>query len=222
MEHSKHVVIAYATLFALLSCGSNSAMAKEVCWREGPTQFADATHYCVSSVLSRQGSWDYGPRNLPDYFGSVGAWCEGGKGHGIGETITIHIERGPAFRRLRIKNGYGKSKTAFRNNGRLKLVRITLDTGINMSVRLRDLPQVQVIKWPLVAPHRWIRLEILAVYPGARYKDTCVMALGPDFVYEEELLARGHKGDPQKVSTTIKAHAEEKQLVLLDRCPASE
>lgn len=191
----------YATgAFLVLLISATAASAKESCWREGPTQFADETRYCVSSVLPQQGKRAYGPKGLLDYYGVSDAWCEGVAGNGLGETIVIRIKRGPAFRRLLLKNGYSRSQKSFRNNGRLKRVRITSDTGIDMKVQLQDQPQEQVIRLPKVAPHKWIRVEILAVYSGARYRDTCVTALGPDFVYEEELLTRQQQMDPERPS----------------------
>ena len=185
-----------ALAFMIIVATTTPATAKEICWTEGPSQFADATHFCVSSVLPPQGKSNYGPKNLVDYFGSTGAWCEGASGHGVGQTITVRIDRGPAFRRLVIKNGYGKSAKSFKDNGRLKTVRITSDTGIDTTANLIDQPGEQPVYLPLIVPHRWVRLEILDVYPGARYADTCISAIGPDFIYEEELLQSQQAPEP--------------------------
>ena len=164
------------------------AQAEETCWTEGPTQFADGVQYCVSSVLPSQGKWNYGPKNLVGYYGSVGAWCEGVEGPGIGETISLRIDGGPAFRQLSIRNGYNKSQTSFANNGRVKRMRITSDIGIDTTVTLEDKMGAQIIPLPKVAQHQWLKLEILDVYPGKKLADTCIDDLGPDFAHEEELL----------------------------------
>ncbi len=111
-------VLAMAASIVLATAGAGSA--KTVCWTQGSTQFVSAMHYCVSSVLAPQGSTTYGPRNLADG-NSTTAWCEGAGGSGVGQSVTIRVDEGPAFRRLLIGNGYAKSRRSFARNGRVKL-----------------------------------------------------------------------------------------------------
>jgi len=178
-----------AGLLANMALGSFTmtvSRAEEVCWTQGATQFAAATHYCVSSVLASQSGNTYGPENLADGDRRT-AWCEGVKGNGIGESITIRIDEGPSFRRLVVSNGYGKSPRVYANNGRIKTVKITSDTGIQTTANLIDQNGELPVYLPGLA-RRWVRLTILDVYPGERFADTCLDFVTPDFVYEEEIL----------------------------------
>ena len=168
--------------------------AQEICWTQGATQFVAATHYCVTSVLGPQSGNIYGPRGLADGDPRT-AWCEGAQGHGIGESITIRIDEGPPFRRLIVRNGYGKSRRTYVRNGRIKTVVITADNSIHTRVDLIDQNGELPIYLPGLA-QRWMRLTILDVYPGARFADTCFDFVAPDFVYEEELLRARQAGEP--------------------------
>ena len=109
--------------------------------------------------------------------------------NGIGETVTIRIEGAVPFRRLLLGNGYPKSSQTFANNGRVKTVEITADTGLRAVVTLADRSDLTPIDLPALAQN-WIRLTIVDVYPGARFADTCLSYVMPDYEYEEELLLR--------------------------------
>lgn len=174
-------------LFLLTVAGFTvPAHSAEQCFTLGSTQFVDAIHYCVSSVLKPQGDSDYGPQNLADGDPAT-AWCEGVRGPGIGETITLRIDNGAPFRRLLIGNGYGKSPQRYEDNGRPHLVEIVTDRTPPTRMQLVD--QNGILPVPLidVGAYRWVRLKILSVYPGRKYTDTCMNFVTPDFEYEEEL-----------------------------------
>lgn len=168
---------------------------EERCYTEGATQFAFAIHYCVSSVLRSQGANTYGPGNLADGNPAT-AWCEGAPGQGIGETITLHIDDGGQFRRLLIRNGYGKSGRTYLANSRPETVEITTDRTPPTIVHLID--QNGILPVPLIAPaeYAWVRLRILSVYPGTTYTDTCVDYIAPDFEHEEMLLIESQRSAP--------------------------
>jgi len=136
-------------------------------------------------VLAPQAGNSYGPEHLSGSDTDSGAaWCEGAPGPGIGETITIRIEGGPDFRRLLIGNGYNKSPETYDNNGRVKALEISTDTGIKTRVNLQDLNDVTPIDLPGPA-HGWVRAKILDVYPGAKFADTCLSFLMPDLEHED-------------------------------------
>jgi hypothetical protein len=183
---------AAAALFAALIATSDAtpAAAQENCWTATHGQFFNAMHYCVSSVLAPQGDNSYGPKNLARWDGdATKAWCEGVRGNGIGETITVRIEGAVPFRRLLIANGYPKSAQSYANNGRIKAVEITADTGFSAVFTLPDTSDPMPVALPALAQN-WIRLKIVDVYPGERFADTCLSFVTPDFEYEEELLLR--------------------------------
>ena len=187
-QMTTRAALACAGLVFALTSGSPAAVAQGICWTGRNGQFFNAIQYCVSSALAPQGENTYGPENLARWEGnSAKAWCEGVPGHGIGETITIRIEGAVAFRRLLVGNGYGKSSQTYTNNGRVKTVEITADTGIRAMVNLADRSDILPIDLPELA-RRWIQLKIVDVYPGERFAETCLSFVVPDFEYEEELL----------------------------------
>lgn len=171
----------------ILATGGTSA-AKSICWTLGATQFVAAMHYCVSSVLAPQGQATYGPRNLADGNSNT-AWCEGVEGAGVGQELTIRVNEGPAFRRMLIGNGYAKSRKAFTENGRVKTLEITTDSGVTTTVDLIDQANALPVYLPEPA-RRWVRLKIVEVYPGERFADTCLHLVTPDYEYEEEQLQK--------------------------------
>lgn len=221
------VTLPALALFAGTAAPIGSAAAQEVCWTEGGSQFAAATHYCVTSVLPPQDGNTYGPRNLADG-SSATAWCEGVRGNGIGEAITIRIDDGPPFRRLLIRNGYGKSSSVYADNGRIRTLAITTDTGVDTMAELVD----QIGELPVYLPEpalRWVRLEIVDVYPGARFADTCLDFVTPDFEYEEALVEERQPQAPMRPldtpgppdTATEKPPAEPEELPDLGAWPAT-
>jgi len=192
LPHATRTAFAGTALAAALSLAvaAPPASAKEICATVRHGQFFKAMHYCVSSVLAPQGGNSYGPEHLARWDGDASkAWCEGVPGSGIGETITIRIEGAVPFRRLLVGNGYPKSAQSYANNGRVKTVEITADTGLQTVVTLPDRGDVVALDLPAM-PQTWIRLTIVDVYPGARFADTCLGFVMPDYEYEEELLLK--------------------------------
>ncbi|GEO85559.1 MULTISPECIES: NADase-type glycan-binding domain-containing protein [Alphaproteobacteria] len=167
-----------------------NARAGETCWTEGAGQFFDAIHFCVSSTLAPGKTWRYGPENLVGEEGGQHlAWCEGARGSGIGEAITLRIDNGARFRRLLFSNGYGKTEKSYFDNARVRILNVTTDTGLRTSIAVPDQNEPVVLPLPEAAAYRWIRLEIGGVYAGNRYPDTCVDFVSPDFEYEDMIGA---------------------------------
>ncbi len=156
--------------------------AAETCWRQPGGAYYRALNYCVTSVLPPVNEWQYGPRNLVSREGGQRlAWCEGAPGQGIGEAIILRIEGGAPFQRILISNGYGKTAKSYRENGRVRDLRVSTNTGLKGTVRLPDRKRAVALNLPEPAAYRWVRLEIRSVYPGSRYKDTCIDFVAADF-----------------------------------------
>ena len=157
-----------------LSAGAASASAGEICSERGLMQYTDSTRTCVSSVLAPQGRNSYGPDKLGGgYEKPGGAWCEGVDGTGDGQTITLHQKPNNRIGSMTFVNGYARTADLFQANGRIKQARIDTNSGYSKTIELKDTREEQVIK---ISPHKisWLRLTILAVYPGSRAGDTCV------------------------------------------------
>jgi len=140
-------------------------------------QFGKVTA-CVSSVLPGRGGNTYGPEHL---FGLTDgtAWCEGVPGPGIGETITLRLERRQAVRTLPLTNGYVKNRETFRANGRIKQAVVETDRGSKTTFFLKDTAEPQTLRIPK-ATVGWVRLTILDVFAGGKHADTCVSGFSVD------------------------------------------
>jgi hypothetical protein len=163
-----------ALMILAISLASHPAAssAQETCYKYG-TEFGDFRE-CVSSVLPPQGAKNYGPEHLTGSSG--GAWCEGVPGHGVGQAITFHQTPAHVIATIMFVNGYAASEKTFRENGRVKRVRIETSGGYTREINLKDTRDVQKIK---LSPSRvaWIRSTILDVYPGDKHQDTCISTL---------------------------------------------
>jgi hypothetical protein len=139
----------------------------------------------ASSVLA--GS--YGPEKAWDGDAAT-AWAEGAPGAGVGQWIEL---RWPGPRRIGtvgVFPGLGKSRALFRANARIKRAKVSFSDGHEIELAFDDVPALQYRptsepspwKEPWDAPVTSMRLEILEVYPGEKYEDTCVaeiMLFGP-------------------------------------------
>jgi hypothetical protein len=110
-------------------------------------------------------------------------WVAGGSDSGENDAITLPLSMLSAARaiRLRIWNGYQKSKRVWTENAMPRGVRITvLDEDENQVVSAdRELtrtmgPQEVLVDLPPRRGLAAVRLTILSVYPGQRFNDTCV------------------------------------------------
>lgn len=125
------------------------------------------------------------------------AWCEGVKGEGIGELVAAPVDvTKPVF----VWGGLGASAKLYAANARPKKVRVWLLHTSNVeagqtALGLKDLlvearHEVELLDQngyqPLPLPkleksptgQYVVALEILAVFPGGKYGDTCVSELG--------------------------------------------
>jgi hypothetical protein len=142
------------------------AAAAQSCWTGENGQFFRKIEYCVSSVLAPAGETSYGPNHLMWFEGGADkAWCEGVEGYGLGETIMIKVEGAVPFRRLMVSNGYGKSPETFAQNGRVRTVEITSDTGIKATIEFPDKNEMLPVNI-LGMAQKWIQFKIVDVYPG--------------------------------------------------------
>lgn len=106
------------------------------------------------------------------------AWVEGAKGSGAGEWLRIQVT--PLDKttqvRLRVRNGYQKSKELWKANARAKAVTVRLLPGkAEKQVALADEDgwQEVTIDQPS-GPLRAIELKIGSVYEGSKYADLCI------------------------------------------------
>ncbi len=92
----------------------------------------------ASSMLSPQGDNTYYPENAHDLSYET-AWVEGVPGHGIGEYIEYHVQpENPRITEIIVVNGYVKSDRAWKNNSRVKKLKLYLDNEAHAILELAD------------------------------------------------------------------------------------
>jgi hypothetical protein len=167
-------------VFALALAFSTSAFAqpkpKEECATQNG-QYAEV-RYCVSSVLAPQGDNKYGPEVFVET-DEKKAWCEGAVGYGFGEGVTLHFKPAIRVQEFFFSNGYQKSDETFKNNSRVKNLRVQTSDGYAAVVTVPDAKE-HTIKLPRPVKPQWVRFTIAEVYPGARGSDTCISAILPN------------------------------------------
>lgn len=112
------------------------------------------------------------------WFAYAPPWVEGVDGSGVGEWLEIIYEK--PKNNIVILNGYVdlKKLNLYKDNNRVKKFRVSsLDSGepFDFEIELEDKVKFQYFKLPRNAEK--IRLEILEVYKGRKWDDTCVTGL---------------------------------------------
>lgn len=144
----------------------------------------------ASSTLGSQGNNTYEAENAHDLDLKT-AWVEGVKGYGIGEYLEYEFPAaGPRINTIIIANGYVKSQTAWKNNSRVKQLKMYLDGKPVALLNLKDINAQQSFKVePLGQSDRsnldalkdhpnWkLRFEIMDVYKGDKYDDVVITDL---------------------------------------------
>ena len=174
--------------------------------------------FTASSSLAPQGNVRYGAGNLQNNSSFGGdrsvAWCEGAKGYGIGErvnmcvtTLGMYGDDKVGFCALMIVNGYAKDQTAWKNNSRVKILRLYVGDTHWCDLHLKDVIKPQIFNFPdhlYIYPHKsgkkvtnsedWesygelpsfvyqteLTFEIIEVYPGDKFDDTCITGIALD------------------------------------------
>ncbi len=152
----------------------------------------------VSSSLKTQKDNVYNEKSISDLNYKT-AWVEGVAGDGIGEFITYEFPPlNPRITKIIITNGYIKDKKTWKNNSRVKQLKMYVDNEFYAVLNLKDVYAEQTFEvLPIgYAQHKNIsytkdgkiiddmagntipplklKFEILAVYKGDKYKDTAI------------------------------------------------
>jgi uncharacterized caspase-like protein len=127
--------------------------------------------YCVSSRLKSQQKNSYGVASLLDN-SNYTAWFEGKSNDGIGEWVLVDFGELRKVDRLILKNGYNKNKEIYYKNSRIRSMRLTFSNGRKHVIALTDDPGEQVFKIARNVTARWVKMTILSVKRGNKYKDT--------------------------------------------------
>ena len=146
-----------------------------------PNEICDSTsnlRYCVSSVLAPQYGFTYRPRNLFDGKYDT-AWVPDTTKavDGIGEELVIDFAPGARFKGLQMLNGYHKNISIFEKNNRVAKIEITLPGSQPQVFDLDDGPEPVSFNLDNAVTVPWIRLRIVGVHRGTKYRDTAITEL---------------------------------------------
>jgi len=108
------------------------------------------------------------------------AWVEGKSDDGIGEFIEYHFEnKSPRITSIKISNGYQKSESVWKNNNRVKSLKLYTNGNEFGILKLSDTKTDQEFKLGTFGHNAdgsdlVLRFEILEVYKGDKYSDTAI------------------------------------------------
>ena len=177
--------------------------------------------FTASSTLPPSGVARYNAENLQNTYREEGgsirttAWCEGVAGYGIGEHVKMSVKTKAQlegkddeiyFMSLLIVNGYARDTTVWKNNSRVKILRLYVGDKHWCDLHLSDIIKPQIFNIPSIFPaksgrkipetgkfakpldyeYEWpntpvyqtdLIFEIIEVYRGDKFDDTCITGI---------------------------------------------
>ncbi len=133
-----------------------------------------------SSTLAPQGTNTYNAQNAHN--GTLNsAWVEGVKGYGIGEYIEYTFGKGnPPVTTVILFNGYVKSDKAWKDNSRIKKLKLYVNGKLNSILEVQDTKAEQIFTIGSLqnkTGELTLRFEIADVYKGLKWDDTVLSEL---------------------------------------------
>ena len=147
----------------------------------------------ASSSLKNNAGIKYDPGQLADDDKNT-AWIEGNEGDGIGEFIEFEYTYDKKYidaadgacnykDKFLILNGYQKSEIAWRENNRVKELKLFINDRLICTIQLLDKMGLQSMKIDFIkllgkkSNTIKMRFEIAAVYKGSKYSDTAISGI---------------------------------------------
>lgn len=151
--------------------------------------------YCASELGVQKATSELKPEHGISYRASNAhdlsyrtAWIEGVQGYGIGESITYtFVPENPRITKIIVINGYVKSDNAWRENSRVKKLKMYVYGKPYAILNLEDSKREQIFEVNAIGygdrknlealkknPKVSIKFEIADVYPGEKYEDTAI------------------------------------------------
>lgn len=144
--------------------------------KEEYCEFTDVeSNSILSDIYDNGGINEYGPHNVLDSSLTT-CWAEGDSGSGQGCYIKLYGDEIVTVNKIEIVNGYSKSEELFYKNNRVKELRISFSDGteknIILSGEFSEQPNHIILDEPIQTTY--IKFEIISVYKGNLYDDTCI------------------------------------------------
>ncbi|WP_129714802.1 hypothetical protein [Pedobacter sp. SYP-B3415] len=134
----------------------------------------------ASSVLVPNKQLDYKAENAHD-FSLRTAWVEGHSGNGIGQHITYRfLKQSPPVTAIEVYNGYMKSERVWRENARVKQLKMYVNDKPVALLNLKDITSKQIFKIDALQgkdKDLYLKFEIAGVYKGDKYDDAAISEL---------------------------------------------
>jgi hypothetical protein len=124
----------------------------------------------ASSTLAPQNGRDYKVGNVLDGNADTAWNSDGDKvGNGVGQQLTFTFARPTHLVRLDFINGYARNHTLFKENGRIRLIKITTAAG-TFDGELADRETVQSLSQDFGTTTS-VSITVVSIYPGSKYQD---------------------------------------------------
>ncbi len=133
----------------------------------------------ASSYLKESGKNVYNAESANDLSYET-AWVEGTANDGAGEYLEYYFENeSPRITTIIVSNGYMKSDQAWRNNNRVKSLKLYVNGSPFRILKLNDSKTDQKFELGTFGHNEdgsdlVLRFEILEVYKGEKYNDTAI------------------------------------------------
>lgn len=133
----------------------------------------------ASSELQNQNSNNYSSKSANDLSYKT-AWIEGKKNSGIGEFIEFSFKnKSPRITAIIISNGYLKTNNTWKNNNRVKYLKLSVNGKEYGILELTDTKTDQRFELATFGKNKngsdlILKFEILEVYRGEKYDDTAI------------------------------------------------
>lgn len=103
------------------------------------------------------------------------AWVENSPDYGIGEWLEIKFDSAHNMNGIEISNGYKKSSTLYEKNSRPRILKFTFSDGTSFNQTMEDrFEGSQTITFPSAVVTNSVKIEIMDIYQGSVYQDTCI------------------------------------------------
>ncbi|GHV52973.1 hypothetical protein AGMMS49579_10990 [Spirochaetia bacterium] len=128
-----------------------------------------------STSFLTEGNIQYLPQNLKLYYKDNNPWVEGVPGQGINEKLyfeNLYCDKGT----MQISIGYVSydKPYLYTQNSRPKKIKLSVEGKFSVIIDLLDTPKYQQINIPDKIINEVLIMEILEVYAGTKYEDTCI------------------------------------------------
>lgn len=135
----------------------------------------------ASNYLKPQGKFTYEGKNAHD-FNHKSVWAT--DGNGVGASLVYEFAgKNPRITTVKILNGHVKTEKAWRENSRVKRLKVYYMDKPYAILELEDSRTLQEFEVGVLGPHsdtapNWtLKFEILEIYPGTKYQDTVIAEL---------------------------------------------